>query len=88
MPPGASRGDTHTHAIRRCKHSSSSVPTTLALTADSIVGVLWYGAHDVMTGSMTGGALTQFVLYPGGRIDRRVFLGRVAAGGRGRGALG
>ena len=29
----------------------------------SIVGVLWYGAHDVMSGTMTGGALTQFVLY-------------------------
>lgn len=29
----------------------------------SIVGILWYGARDVLAGSMTGGALAQFVLY-------------------------
>ena len=28
-----------------------------------IVGVLWSGAHDVRTGSMTTGALVQFVIY-------------------------
>jgi ATP-binding cassette subfamily B protein len=29
----------------------------------SIVGVLWYGAQAVMAGSLTGGLLSQFVLY-------------------------
>ena len=29
----------------------------------SIVGVLWFGARDVLAGRMTGGLLSQFVLY-------------------------
>ncbi|KLK92959.1 ABC transporter [Microvirga vignae] len=29
----------------------------------SVVGVLWYGAQDVLAGVMTGGRLSQFVLY-------------------------
>ncbi len=29
----------------------------------SIVGVLWYGAHNVLAGTMTAGTLGQFVLY-------------------------
>jgi ATP-binding cassette subfamily B protein len=29
----------------------------------SVVGVLWFGAHDVLAGRMTGGLLSQFVLY-------------------------
>lgn len=29
----------------------------------SVVGVLWFGAHEVVAGDMTGGALLQFVLY-------------------------
>ena len=29
----------------------------------SVVAVLWYGAHDVLTGRMTPGTLGQFVLY-------------------------
>src|SRR5690606_30687596 len=29
----------------------------------SIVGVLWYGAQNVLNGTMTGGTLGQFVLY-------------------------
>jgi ATP-binding cassette subfamily B protein len=28
-----------------------------------VVGVLWYGAQDVLSGAMTGGRLSQFVLY-------------------------
>ncbi|MGH6865873.1 MAG: ABC transporter transmembrane domain-containing protein [Methyloceanibacter sp.] len=28
-----------------------------------VVGVLWYGAQDVLSGAMTGGRLGQFVLY-------------------------
>jgi ATP-binding cassette subfamily B protein len=33
------------------------------LVFGSIVGILWFGAHDVLAGSMTGGRLAQFVLY-------------------------
>ncbi len=33
------------------------------LVFGSIVGILWYGAHEVLAGSMTGGRLAQFVLY-------------------------
>ena len=29
----------------------------------SIVGLLWYGAREVMTGNLTGGTLTQFLIY-------------------------
>ena len=33
------------------------------LAFSSVVGVLWLGAHDVLAGRMTGGQLSQFVLY-------------------------
>ncbi len=29
----------------------------------SVVGILWYGAHDVLAGRMSGGQLSQFLLY-------------------------
>ncbi len=35
----------------------------ITLVFASVVFVLWYGAHDVLTGRMTGGQLSQFVLY-------------------------
>lgn len=35
----------------------------ILLVFASIVMVLWFGAHDVLAGRMTGGALSQFVLY-------------------------
>jgi ATP-binding cassette subfamily B protein len=33
------------------------------MVSASVVGVLWYGAQDVLAGAMTGGRLSQFVLY-------------------------
>jgi ATP-binding cassette subfamily B protein len=33
------------------------------LVSASVVAVLWYGAQDVLSGAMTGGRLSQFVLY-------------------------
>ena len=33
------------------------------LVSASVVGVLWYGAQDVLAGTMTAGRLSQFVLY-------------------------
>ncbi len=35
----------------------------ITLVFASVVFVLWYGAHDVLAGRMTGGQLSQFVLY-------------------------
>jgi len=35
----------------------------LFLVSASVVAVLWYGAQDVLAGTMTGGRLSQFVLY-------------------------
>jgi ATP-binding cassette subfamily B protein len=37
--------------------------TAIFLVSASVVGVLWYGAQDVLAGAMTGGRLSQFVLY-------------------------
>src|SRR5215212_1981538 len=37
--------------------------TAIFLVSASVVGVLWYGAQDVLAGNMTGGRLSQFVLY-------------------------
>ena len=35
----------------------------ILLVFSCVVGVLWYGAHDVLTHRMSGGQLSQFVLY-------------------------
>jgi ATP-binding cassette subfamily B protein len=35
----------------------------IMLAFGSVVAVLWFGAHDVMAGRMSGGLLSQFVLY-------------------------
>ena len=37
--------------------------TSIFLISASVVGVLWYGAQDVLAGDMTAGRLSQFVLY-------------------------
>ncbi|WP_112663876.1 ABC transporter transmembrane domain-containing protein [Microvirga flavescens] len=33
------------------------------LVSASVIGVLWYGAQDVLAGTMTAGTLSQFLLY-------------------------
>src|SRR5262249_41286613 len=35
----------------------------IGLVVSSIVGILWFGSHLVVSGEMTGGRLGQFVLY-------------------------
>ncbi len=50
-------------AVSRTKRRAALTASAIFLIFGSVVGVLWYGAHDVITGAMTGGALTQFVLY-------------------------
>jgi ATP-binding cassette subfamily B protein len=50
-------------ARRRIGARAALTATTIFLVFASIIGVLWYGARDVLSGAMTGGTLAQFVLY-------------------------
>lgn len=52
------------HAARAAAKARAFV-TSFAnfLYFTSVVGVLWLGTHDVLAGRMTGGQLSQFVLY-------------------------
>jgi ATP-binding cassette subfamily B protein len=50
-------------AVSRTSRRAMLTGSAIFIIFGSIVGVLWYGAHDVMSGVMSGGALTQFVLY-------------------------
>ena len=50
-------------AVSRTKRRAALTATAIFLVFGSIVGVLWYGAHDVISGATTGGTLAQFVLY-------------------------
>jgi ATP-binding cassette subfamily B protein len=52
------------HAARTAT-LSRAILTAVAifLIFASVVAVLWYGAQDVLTGRLTGGRLSQFVLY-------------------------
>ncbi len=50
-------------AVSRTQRRAMLTASAIFLIFASIVGVLWYGAHDVMAGLTTGGVLAQFVLY-------------------------
>jgi len=50
-------------ALARAKARAGLTAIAIVLVFASVVGVLWYGAQDVLTGGMTGGRLSQFVLY-------------------------
>ncbi len=50
-------------AVSKTQRRAMLTASAIFLIFGSIVGVLWYGAHDVMAGSTTGGVLAQFVLY-------------------------
>jgi ATP-binding cassette, subfamily B, bacterial len=50
-------------ANTRAKARAGLTAIAIFLTFASVVGVLWYGAQDVLSGIMTGGRLSQFVLY-------------------------
>jgi ATP-binding cassette, subfamily B, bacterial len=47
------------------RNTARSILTALIIfvSMGAIVLLLWYGARDVMSGNMTGGTLSQFVLY-------------------------
>ncbi len=56
--------ETSYEAARQATASRGALTVVaLGLSFASVVGVLWLGAHDVMAGRMTGGLLSQFVLY-------------------------
>ncbi len=50
-------------AVSRTQRRAMLTASAIFLIFGSVVGVLWYGAHDVMAGLTTGGVLAQFVLY-------------------------
>jgi ATP-binding cassette, subfamily B, bacterial len=47
----------------RMKARAGLTALTVFLTVASIVAVLWYGASAVISGQMTGGQLSQFIIY-------------------------
>jgi ATP-binding cassette, subfamily B, bacterial len=50
-------------AQRRVGARAVLTAASIFLIFASIIGILWYGAHAVLSGTMTGGTLAQFVLY-------------------------
>ena len=50
-------------ARARTKARAGLTALAIFLVFASVVGILWFGAQDVLSGSMTGGRLGQFVLY-------------------------
>lgn len=50
-------------AMRRIRARAGLTALAIVLVFGTIVFVLWLGAHAVLSGSMTGGDLGQFILY-------------------------
>jgi ATP-binding cassette, subfamily B, bacterial len=50
-------------AKARTKARAGLTALAIFLVFASVVGILWYGAQEVLAGTMTGGRLGQFVLY-------------------------
>lgn len=50
-------------ARKRFRNQAVLTATIIMLAFSGIVGVLWSGAHDVATGSMSAGTLVQFIFY-------------------------
>jgi ATP-binding cassette subfamily B protein len=50
-------------ARNRVSARAGLTATATFLVFASIIGILWFGAQDVLTGAMTAGTLAQFVLY-------------------------
>ncbi len=55
--------DSFLAAIRRTKMRAVMTALVIFLVGAAIVSVLWIGASDVLAGRMTGGQLSQFILY-------------------------
>ncbi len=52
---GAARGRTFSRALL--------TGAIIFIASGAVVGILWLGAQDVLTGRLTGGTLSQFVIY-------------------------
>jgi len=50
-------------ARKRVSARASLTAIATFLVFASVIGILWFGAQDVLAGAMTGGRLAQFVLY-------------------------
>jgi len=55
--------DSFVAAIKRTRMRAVMTAFVIFLVGTCVVGVLWAGATDVLAGSMTGGELSQFILY-------------------------
>lgn len=55
--------ESFTVALRRTKVRAQLTAVGIMLVFAAITCVLWLGAHQVLAGTMTGGQLTQFLLY-------------------------
>ena len=55
--------DAYEAARSAIKSRSFLTGCAIALVFGSVVGVLWYGAHSVLDGSLSAGTLGQFLLY-------------------------
>jgi ATP-binding cassette, subfamily B, bacterial len=55
--------DSFVAAILRTRMRAFMTALVIFLVGAGIVGVLWIGASDVLAGRMTGGELSQFILY-------------------------
>jgi ATP-binding cassette, subfamily B, bacterial len=55
--------DAYRAAQRAASSRARLTIVVIFLVFASIVGVLWFGAREVLTGHMSGGLLSQFVLY-------------------------
>jgi ATP-binding cassette subfamily B protein len=60
---GASVENAFVTAMRRIRARAFLTMLAIVLVFGTIVFVLWLGAHAVLSGSMTGGDLGQFILY-------------------------
>ncbi len=60
---GKAIADVFNTAVRRLRARSLMTALVIVLIFSSIVGVLWVGAQSVIAGTMTGGQLSQFILY-------------------------
>ena len=55
--------ESFTAAILRTRMRAVMTAFVIFLVGSCVVGVLWAGATDVLAGNMTGGELSQFILY-------------------------
>jgi ATP-binding cassette, subfamily B, bacterial len=57
--------DSFATAVRRTRVRAALTAIGIMLVFAGITFVLWLGAHQVVAGTMTGGQLTQFLIYAG-----------------------